>query len=373
MRAPRIIQVVAVGLFAVMRPCVGQDMTFARADSNVDGNVDIGDAVYTLFHLFQSPGSQLFCEDAADSNDDGRLDITDPVHTLYFLFLAGTAPPPPLWTPGCDPTNDTLSCASYPGGLPCGSGGALCFDHIHADLEGISPSLVEKAKATLRLYYGHTSHGGQIISGLEAMQDDLFRIHRSTDVVPGSLSIFEPGGDLGQPDTVTWARRTREWLDRSENDRNLVIWSWCGQVSWIPEDTLRTDYLENMAALEADYPHVTFVYMTGHLDGSGSEGNLHQRNEQIRAFCRDGQRVLFDFADIESYDPDGEFFLDRGATDSCDYKDGWEVRNWAEEWCERNPGECIEYSCQHSHPLNCDRKARVFWWMLVRLAAREET
>ena len=57
--------------------------------------------------------------------------------------------------------------------------------------------------------------------------------------------------------------------------------------------------------LETDYPKITFVYMTAHLDGSGADGNTNQRNEQIRAYCRANNKVLFDFADIESYDPDG--------------------------------------------------------------------
>ena len=38
-----------------------------------------------------------------------------------------------------------------------------------------------------------------------------------------------------------------------------------------------------MAQLEQQYPQVKYVYMTGHLDGTGSGGNLNQRNEQIRA------------------------------------------------------------------------------------------
>ena len=38
-----------------------------------------------------------------------------------------------------------------------------------------------------------------------------------------------------------------------------------------------------MNQLENEYPNMRFIYMTGHLDGTGSSGNLHQRNEQIRA------------------------------------------------------------------------------------------
>ena len=112
--------------------------------------------------------------------------------------------------------------------------------------------------------------------------------------------------------------------------------------------------------------------MTGHLDGSGVEGTLHQRNEQIRQFCRTHGKLLFDFADIESYDPDGNYFLDRFADDNCDYigADG-QRHNWAQEWCAGNPGQCGDCSCAHSQCLNCQQKGKAFWWMMARAAGWE--
>jgi hypothetical protein len=76
--------------------------------------------------------------------------------------------------------------------------------------------------------------------------------------------------------------------------------------------------------------------------------------------------VLFDFADIESYDPDGIYYRDLDADDACNYSGG----NWADEWCAANPGSelCAVCSCAHSRPLNCNLKARAFWWMMARLA-----
>jgi len=79
--------------------------------------------------------------------------------------------------------------------------------------------------------------------------------------------------------------------------------------------------------------------MTGHLDGTGEDGNLHQRNNQIRNYCLANNKVLFDFADTESYDPDGNYFLDRGANDGCYYSGG----NWADKWCGANQGKCVMF------------------------------
>ena len=99
------------------------------------------------------------------------------------------------------------------------------------------------------------------------------------------------------------------------------------------------------------------------------DGNLNVRNNQIRAYCAANNKVLFDFADIESYDPDGNYYLDLGANDGCYYWIESVQHNWATEWCTANPGECSSCSCAHSQSLNCDMKGRAFWTMLAKLSA----
>ena len=82
-------------------------------------------------------------------------------------------------------------------------------------------------------------------------------------------------------------------------------------------------YLDRMAALERDFPTVRFVYMTGHLDGSGANGSVHKRNEQIRSFCRSNGKILYDFADIESWDPEGKtHYLPMGRTTAATTRRG---------------------------------------------------
>ncbi len=49
--------------------------------------------------------------------------------------------------------------------------------------------------------------------------------------------------------------------------------------------------------------------MTGHTDGTGETGNLNLRNDQVRNYCIANDKILFDFADIESYDPDGNSYV----------------------------------------------------------------
>ncbi len=147
------------------------------------------------------------------------------------------------------------------------------------------------------------------------------------------------------------------------------MWSWCGEVSGASEANINT-YLSLMDGLEQEFDGVTFVYMTGHLDGSGVSGNLNLRNNQIRDWCRSHNRVLYDFADIESYDPDGNGYLALGANDACDYNGG----NWARTWQNSHDPGYDWYSCgaAHTEPLNANRKAYAAWHLFARLAGWNE-
>ncbi len=91
-----------------------------------------------------------------------------------------------------------------------------------------------------------------------------------------------------------------------------------------------------MSQLEESYPNVKFIYMTCHLNGTGATGNLNLRNEQIRDYCIANKKILYDFADIESYDPDGLVnYMLLNANDNCDYdsdENGSLDKNWATSW-----------------------------------------
>ena len=248
------------------------------------------------------------------------------------------------------------------------------IDHNCTKLSHIPESWILKAKQDLHIAYGHTSHGSQLITGMNGLIDfkgELYAwAHEDNDA---TLDIHDRGlsGDLGNPDRETWEQVSRTYISNNP-DVNVIIWSWCGQVSSATQDDINT-YLSLMQGLENNFQDIKFVYMTGHLDGTGLEGNLHLRNEQIRIFCKNNNKILYDFADIESYNPDGTYFGDKIPNDNCDYdsdNNGTRDANWAIEWQDSHTEDLDWYTCSsaHSQSLNANQKAYAAWWLWARLA-----
>ncbi len=85
---------------------------FRRGDADMNGSLEITDAVALLGHLFLG-GPEPPCPDAADADDNGSQEITDAVVILGYLFLGGANPasPGPAFC-GRDPTSDDLGACS---------------------------------------------------------------------------------------------------------------------------------------------------------------------------------------------------------------------------------------------------------------------
>ncbi len=258
----------------------------------------------------------------------------------------------------------------------------IIIDHTCAKLEPIPASGIEKAKQKLHIAYAHTSHGSQLIKGMTALigqtnlkgyKGDIYRWNEGGN--GGALDIDDRfiSGDLGHNGDVSWANRTRTYL-ASNPDVNVVMYSWCGGCSDNTPAGIQA-YLDKMNELEQEYPHITFVYMTGHRD-IWHDATLKANNKQIRDYCVANNKVLYDFADIESYNPDGTYF--EYSNDNCDYYSGagtGRLGNWAEEWQNTHTEGVDWYDCHaaHSKALNGNLKAYAAWWLWWRLADKQNT
>jgi len=265
-----------------------------------------------------------------------------------------------------------LLCAAVASVLPGVPAWAqsILVDHTCTDVSLIPAYWLEQASA-LAIHYAHTSHGNQIVAGLEALASEdparygfsIFYAEASPpsslDCTPGTLCIYD-----GNP-PETYIEPDDYWEVQSGIDRTNAVaaselfhlsgWSWCGQASYYTQAQI-DQYLSTLDGFESSHPEMRFFLMTGHSD-PGTDIDVN--NDRIRQYAVSNGKVLFDFNDIEHYDPDGNYYPD--TTDYCD---------WCDQWCADHPADCavLPASCDHAHPFLCKHKARAFWWMMARLA-----
>jgi hypothetical protein len=252
---------------------------------------------------------------------------------------------------------------------PAHSQGALVIDHTCTDLSQIPPYWIDQARQ-LAIHYAHTSHGGQLMQGISYLEgqdptlsSSIFyagaSAPTSTSCAPDTICVFDgnPPETYIEPDDY-WASPTGIQRTEAVADSGLFgfsMWSWCGQQSSNSVETVN-EYLARIDAWDSSYAGMRFILMTGHTDG-GSE-ILARNNNMVRQYALDHGMVLYDFADIESWDPDGTYYAD--TSDGC---------AWCDDWCLAHPTDCVDLpSCNHSHGFNCALKGRAFWWMMARLA-----
>ena len=255
---------------------------------------------------------------------------------------------------------------------------AIVADHTTTNISQIPAYWIEKAKGFV-VHYAHTSHGSQVLSGLQWLeaQSATYNVQITASGVVvnpatvGALSFYDgnnyPGNTYITPDMyweyadgVTHTRSVADtgWFDFS-------TWTWCGQASSYSSTQIQL-YLDTLDQLEQDYPGMRFIYFTGHTDGTAPPSTLHTNNQMIRDYAVTHGKILFDFADIETYAPDGNGPYYNNSEGTC---------QWCAAWCSAHPADCTSLpgDCAHtSSPtqarLFCKLKAQAWWWLMARLA-----
>jgi hypothetical protein len=303
----------------------------------------------------------------------------------------------------------------------------VIIDHTMDKITEIPRYWIQKAKDTLHIAYGHTSHGAQLTEGMKglvafannggqglSMPTDFYAFSNG-DTSGVKLDLEEGAGnydngwmvlDAGYfnnmgsftgnsypPRIVNWEEETREYLeDPSHADVNVVMWAWSGQIEFKYPDKLDEDYIAPVQRLEEDYPDITFVYMnmnTPRHDDSASAppddpynyGRITAGNQAVRdAFLADPHpnKAFYDFEDIESHNPDNVRF--QFPSENCEYysliDDTTPDGNWALEWQASHTEGLDWYELaekNHTQSLEENQKAYAAWWLFARLAGWDGT
>ena len=129
---------------------------------------------------------------------------------------------------------------------------ALCLTNVNAepiiadhnavhDFEFIPDYWLSRAKDQLHIAYQHTSHGSQLITGMNALENfPSFGLkYEWSDNGSSGLDLDDNGIPAAKPDlsqgdyidefgVTPWVTGTRNLLDNPSNYHvNVIMWSWC--------------------------------------------------------------------------------------------------------------------------------------------------
>ncbi len=293
------------------------------------------------------------------------------------------------------------------------------IDHRHIDLTQIPEQYITTAKANLKVRYFRRSHGSQLdVGGMAALRrysDDYNNLYAYNSTGANNEMYFSTLWNSLDFENDTWYSVTRAYLNAAENaDINVVMWAWSSYFY----DMDVNQYLTDMESLISEYGPggtanrsvpVTFIFQTACGQKSNTRNEpVYTKNQLVREHCINKNRILFDFNDLECYDPDGNYFGDgasdgsytniRKLNDDLAYNsDSTNVSvwsgggNWGIEWMNRNPNaeltklsaDNICTTCEHSmgthegetkdnSRLHCVLKGRAAWWMWAVLAGWED-
>ncbi|MEC9352428.1 MAG: hypothetical protein VYD81_03855, partial [Planctomycetota bacterium] len=196
----------AVVLLCVMHSLPGTGRVdaaelFYRGDADLNGDVDLSDAIFLLNFLFLG-GAAPGCEDGADASDDGDLGLTDAIYILNFLFLGGSELPPPSpfnTCPGPDPTEDGLGCEAGQEGGENPPGAELLVTLANAPgVRQRNRSRVERNGAGEFVVEAGTAFALMVVATRNELTRTPFSFDAAVGADPSSLDV-RCESDLGDP------------------------------------------------------------------------------------------------------------------------------------------------------------------------------
>ncbi len=238
-----------------------------------------------------------------------------------------------------------LALATWAGGS---ERSAIIVDHNCVNLSAIPEGYLLPA-SSLRVLMRHASVGQGIAWGLDCLA--------GAHPTQSTCSCFPAGrydrdNWVFEPRMGNWREKTDDLAAQAAartNDFDVFMSKFC-YIDALGESHPDWEYFcGRMEQLEADYPDKTFVWWTIPLTRDGQPGT-DVFNAQMRVYCVDHQKVLFDIADIECHDPNGVKLV---------HAQGNEVIS---------QGYTKEIHAGHLNPAGRVRVASAFWHLMARLA-----
>lgn len=192
----------------------------------------------------------------------------------------------------------------------------------HADVDGVAslPQSTMDAVGLQKWLFTHASVGGNMVDGmndLHAASPTRYKLIVASVGFNGSLNrANNPPSPTANGTVYECNRGNPGWQAKvTIFDNSVRLGGWqspavnvaMDKFCYIDQTANATTYLNSMAALEASFPTTVYVYMTMPLMNTADSDNIlrNQFNTAVRAYCTSNNRLLFDIADIEAYDPSG--------------------------------------------------------------------
>jgi hypothetical protein len=240
------------------------------------------------------------------------------------------------------------------------SGQGIIIDHNCTDISQIPTDVINDVKSNVKLHYCGQSHSEQITCGLEEIETSLYNVAIGDAYLPNvsdALNIY--WGLCGYLYIGPMYYEDLDYVGCTLSDFpaiNVSQWEWCDDLDTYSQSQVN-QYLNAINTLESLYPDVTFVYTTGNAQVNGADGyNRYLRNNQIRQYCIDNNKVLYDFADLD-----------------CWYNGQQATYTYNSQQIPIQHSAYNGNDCGHANTLSTTIKAKAEWWMMARISGWQAT
>ena len=246
----------------------------------------------------------------------------------------------------------------------------IVVDHVCLEVKAdgslvqIIPQAYLDQARQLKVLFCHASVGGTVMNGmvgrngLADKNPERYRITRQQnadatwfDTNVGIIDISHTGWPLNGSKILGFDNHIRDLGYGAPLRANVAFMKYC-YIDWQTGTDVQQrwdEYRMAMEALETDFPDITFVWWTTAVNTAGDAGDVREAfNDLLREYCINKGKILFDLADIESHDAQGNpCYDDIGAE-----------------------GLYAGYAVDGAHPKGVGQLqlASAMWWLLARIA-----